>query len=453
MNKIVKLLMAVIIIAASGTLSSCKKNFDNPPGPSDPALVANKSIKALKAMHISAGAYDVITTDIIISGTVVADDKSGNLYKQLFIQDSTGGLQILLDAASLYGTYPVGRKIFIKCNGLCISDYNGTMELGIKANVGGLPSVQGIPANLISNYVVGGSLNNPVTPIVVTQAQLGTNMQDPYLGALIQLNNYEFLDTTLTYSDTSVYKSTQNVDIKNCATPVADVVTIRTSAYANFAGKNVKAGNGSIVAIYTTFGTTKQLLLRSDDDVHFTGPRCNIFEEYFYRLRTADNNLDFTFPGWKNIAPNSTALYKNSIFGSTGTGKVVKVTAFGTGLAADTAWLITPPIAIPNGTNPQFSFKTAFQFAQGPTILNAYISTNYNGGNTPNTATWTLLPASILGNTNISNSSSFSSLNSSGNINLAAYLGKTVYIAFKYIGSTTLGQTTTYEIDDIQISR
>lgn len=123
-------------------------------------------------MHTSSGAYDVITSDLIISGIVVADDKSGNLYKQLFIEDATGGLQILLDANSLYGTYPVGRRIFIKCKDLCLSDYNNTMELGVKALVGGVPSLEGIPANLISKYVVGGSINNPVVPVVVTYAEL-----------------------------------------------------------------------------------------------------------------------------------------------------------------------------------------------------------------------------------------------------------------------------------------
>src|SRR5690349_18759107 len=115
MNKIIKLMTAVLVVATAFTFSSCKKNFDNPPGPSDPAIVANTTIKALKAMHTSAGAFDVITTDIVISGIVVADDKSGNLYKQLFIQDATGGLQIMLDANSLYASYPVGRRIFIKC--------------------------------------------------------------------------------------------------------------------------------------------------------------------------------------------------------------------------------------------------------------------------------------------------------------------------------------------------
>ena len=450
MNKILKLITVVILVISAGTFSACKKSFDNPPGPADPAIVANTSIKDLKAVHTSAGAYDIITTDLVISGVVVADDKSGNLYKQLFIQDATGGLQIMLDATGLYNSYPVGRRIFIKCKGLCISDYNGLMELGVKATVNGLPSLEGIPSGVISNYVVGGSINNPVTPIVVTQNQLGTNMQDTYLGSLIQLDGYEFSDVNATYSDTSAYKSTVNLDIKNCA---GQTIIIRTSAYANFAGRKVPGGNGSLVAIYTTFGTTKQLLLRNAEDVNFTNGRCNLFEESFNALTTADNNTDFAFTGWKNIAPNSTALYKNTVFGTSG--KAVKVTAFGTTLNADTAWLITPPIALPAGSTPQFGFSTAYQFAVGPTTMHAYISTNYTGNNTPNTATWTLLTgtANIPGNTAVNNSGTFSSLTPTGNMSLAAYAGQTVYIAFKYIGSVSGGKTTNFEIDDIRITR
>jgi len=145
MNKIFKTLTAITLVASISLLSACKKSFDNPPGAADPAIVANTSIKALKAMHSSAGAYDIITSDVVISGVVVADDKSGNLYKQLYIQDATGGIQVLLDANSLYGTYPVGRRIFIKCKDLCISDYNGLIALGVKATVAGLPSQEGIP--------------------------------------------------------------------------------------------------------------------------------------------------------------------------------------------------------------------------------------------------------------------------------------------------------------------
>ena len=61
-----------------------KKKFDEPPYPTDPNITANTTIKALKATHTVSGAYDLITTDKIIAGVVVADDKSGNLYKNLY---------------------------------------------------------------------------------------------------------------------------------------------------------------------------------------------------------------------------------------------------------------------------------------------------------------------------------------------------------------------------------
>ncbi|MEI2750497.1 MAG: DUF5689 domain-containing protein [Ferruginibacter sp.] len=88
----------------------------------------------LKAYHTSPGTFDLITDDVIISGVVVANDKSGNFYKQLFIQDSTGAMQLLLDANSLYVTYPVGRKVYIKCKGLTLSDQNNNMATGCESS-------------------------------------------------------------------------------------------------------------------------------------------------------------------------------------------------------------------------------------------------------------------------------------------------------------------------------
>ncbi len=440
MNKIVKLLTAVVLVAAIGTLSACKKNFDQPPGAGDPNIVANTAIANLKGLHTFPGAYDVISDDLIITGIVVANDKSGNLYKQLFIQDSTGGLQVLLDANSLYGTYPVGRRIFIRCKGLCISDYNGTMELGVKATVAGSPSVEGIPANVIGNYVIGGSINNPVVPIPVTLSQLGTNMQDRYLGSLIQLDGYEFTQQGVPFSDTSVYKSTVNRDIKDCN---ALTTIIRTSAYANFASNIVPSGNGSIVAIYTTFGTTKQLLIRDTTDVKFNGERCAVFEESFSGIGA--NNTTLTLPGWKNIAEVGTVLYQAAIFGSV---KCAKISAFGTGASVASSWLITPAIDLTGLATPKLAFSTAGGYNVGATTFNVYISTDYDGGSTPSTATWTLLPAAIA----VAPPSGFGPFITSGDLDLSAYIGQTIYVGFKYDGGDPT-KTTTYELDDVRILR
>ncbi|MEO6489489.1 MAG: DUF5689 domain-containing protein [Ferruginibacter sp.] len=444
MNKILKLLTAVILVVSIGSLNACKKSFDNPPGATDPDLVANTSILQLKAMHTTPGAFDLITTDIIITGVVVANDKSGNLYKQMFIEDSTGGLQILLDANSLYGTYPVGRRIYVRCKDLSISDYNGTMQLGVKALVAGSPSFEAIPGNLISKYIVGGSINNPVVPHVVTLSQLSTNMQNRYLGTLIQLDDYAFTVLTGTYSDTSVYKSTVNRDIKNCS---GSTVIVRTSAYANFAGLPVPQGRGSIAAIYTTFGTTKQLLLRDTSDVMFNAPySCSlppgtIFSEDFETIGAA--NAPVALPNWKNIGEVGGISYLNAIFGPV---KAAKISAFSTGASTVTSWLITPQVNLAGAPAPKLTFMHAEGYATGATTFKVLVSTDYTGSNTPSTSTWTEL-WNLQATTPTTGYSSFVS---SGNIDLSAYIGQNVYIAFKYDGSDPT-KTTTYEIDDIKV--
>ena len=203
------------------------------------------------------------------------------------------------------------------------------MELGLKAIESGGPVMEGIPASLISNYVIGGSLNNPVTPHVVTLSQLTTSMQDKYLGTLIQLDGYAFDDLTATYADTSAYRNTVNLNIKNCS---GNTVIVRTSGYANFAAQKVPQGRGSVYAIYTTYGTTKQLILRDPSDVKFTDPYAcplppgTVFLEDFNSIGA--NNATLSLPGWKNIGEVGGVTYQNAVFGSV---KCATISACSTG--------------------------------------------------------------------------------------------------------------------------
>ncbi|MEN9963557.1 MAG: hypothetical protein RL582_652, partial [Bacteroidota bacterium] len=274
--------IALFILMTGLAITSCKKTFDAPPGPGEVDLVANTTIDALKTYHTIPGSYDEITQDVIISGVITANDKTGNFYKQLFVQDTSGAMQILVEAYSLYASYPVGRKVFIKCKGLTLSDLNGNMVLGVKAIINGTPSMEGIPAAVLSKHVIGATLNNPVEPLTITAADLGTTMNNKYINALVKLENYEFItgDTGKIYSDTSSYKSTTNRLISTgCGSTLT--LTIRTSGYSNFAGVRLPSGNGSISAIYTIYKssptsatTTKQMIIRDTADVQFKNSRC-----------------------------------------------------------------------------------------------------------------------------------------------------------------------------------
>jgi hypothetical protein len=447
MNQVSKKLSFLFILSAIFiTINSCKKTFDAPPAPSDPDLIRTHTIARLKSIHKTAGALDVIDTAAIISGVVIANDKSGNLYKTIYIQDETGAIQLSLDASGLFNSYPVGRKVFVKCKELCLSDYSGMIQLGVKATVAGTPSFQAIASNLIGQYVIGGSLNNSVPIKTVTLDDLKTNMQDSLLGTLIRLQNFEFTDTTKTFSDTSAYKNDINLDIRNCD---GRSIIIRTSGYANFSGVRVPGGNGDVVALYTVFvsgsRSTRQLVLRDPSDLQLKGARCSLFEENFQGY-TSSGASPLSLPGWFNIQETGDVPYTMATFG---TNVFPKVSAFASSQLPTTnisSWLITPGINIPTGSSPKFTFTCARRYPAG--TFKVYVSDNFNGNNV-STANWQLLTTVPGGPSN-----AFTPFDPFGPFDFSSYAGKKIHIGFRYeaAAGTSKFDVGTYEPDDIKIS-
>ncbi|NBO50153.1 MAG: hypothetical protein EBU80_10615 [Chitinophagia bacterium] len=139
----------------------------------------------------------VVTDDQVIEGVVICDDKSGNYYQQIAIQDATGGILLRLGSANLYNYYPVGRKLFVKLKGLYLGQYNGTLQLG--AGIDSAYISQGgvtlLAFNLFDRHIIKGPLNQPITPTVVTASQLTTSLQDRYVSTLIRMEDMEFAVT------------------------------------------------------------------------------------------------------------------------------------------------------------------------------------------------------------------------------------------------------------------
>lgn len=433
--------LAVVIF-----ISACNKKFDEPAAFVAPNISANATIKGLKSLH-STGGFEKVVGDSIIAGVVIADDKSGNLYKEIYIQDATGALVIEIDRASLYGDFPVGRTIYIKAKDLYLSDYGGMIQLGVlDRSVPNNPQLSGIPSNLIDTYIVKGPFGNPPAPKVISNlSSLGTAMQDPSLGTLIQLNGFEFsnADTSKTYSDTSALKKSVNYTIKDCGG--TNSIIVRTSAFANFAGTKLPGGNGTIIGVYTVFGSTKQLLIREVSDVKFTGSRCFLYEENFDSYAVT-GNAPLVIPGWKNImetgdVPYTLAAFSGSVF--------AKVSAFTSAVLPTTnisSWLISPDITLPTGGSPAYSFTCSRRYPTG--TFKAYVSTNYNGSNL-STANWTLLTTVSPGPAN-----AFTAFEPF-TFNFSAYAGQKINLAFRYEApaGTAAGNVATYEVDDLKITK
>lgn len=70
---------------------------------------------------------------VVISGVVTSSDIEGNVYKNLIIQEmrpSGKAMRISIDASGLSGIYPLGQKVWIKCNNLYLGKYAQSYQIG-----------------------------------------------------------------------------------------------------------------------------------------------------------------------------------------------------------------------------------------------------------------------------------------------------------------------------------
>ncbi|WP_300597769.1 DUF5689 domain-containing protein [Niabella sp.] len=253
---------------------SCNRTFDVPSVNTDPDIPVNMTVALLKERYQGYGIFQKIYDDITIAGVVTANDRSGNFYKQIVIQDETGGIPVLLDGNNVYTSYPVGRRVFVKLKGMMLGDYGGTIQLGLDSvRDGGYLNLGRIPVAQFDQFIVKGSFGNTVMPRIITPAELSTNIKDPLQSMLVQLVGYQFAerDTSKTYADPEKGVSAVNFTIRSCE---RQSIVLRNSSYASFAALKVPAGSGTITGIYSMFNATQQLFIRDTGDVQFLQARC-----------------------------------------------------------------------------------------------------------------------------------------------------------------------------------
>lgn len=412
-------------------LSSCiKDNFD---APDTNCLDQGAGITNFITVEelIAAFNFNSIDQDIYLKAVVSADDQSGNIYKKMYVQDATGAIAINVDVTNAYTKFPEGRTVYIKLNGLYLQ--NAELGMGPDGSY-----VTRIPALFVDDFIIRGACNpdDIVQPLVVDMSQLS----GVPLGTLIQLNEVEFINGLdgLTFAD-AVGQTTQNRDVRDCN---GNTITVRTSGFADFAGTELPTGNGSIIGIYSVFGTTKQLYIRRADDASsMTATRCdgtNPNQNVILSKTFEDQSI--TSGGWTLQSPIGSFSWNVGNQGSGQQGSYyAKMSNFSGSNSASEAWLISPSIDVSGEVNPVFKFINAYNYSGDP--MQCLISTNYDGVSDPSSATWTSLNPVL--------SSGGWSWVSSGNIDLSLYQTGPFHIGFKYTGSNSSGST--WEVDAIQI--
>jgi Family of unknown function (DUF5689) len=278
-----KKLNFLVSLTATGLLflSSClKQKFDNPPQLSnfDPNLQVTMKIRDLVSPFwgITTNKYKVCGDDVIY-GIVTADDRSGNFYKQIVMQDSTGGINIVMNNTALYGTYPIGRKLYIKLKNLTVMSYKGLPQLCYYYDSSATQKPVGIPASLQDSFIVPASYPNTVTPKELRITDLN-GFPDPYYNMLVQLDNMQFDSSIvgLPYALPSSSAISTSRTLWGCNNgTLSSSIVLYNSGFADFFSATLPSGYGTITGIYTVYGSTNQFQIRDTTDVNFTQSRCH----------------------------------------------------------------------------------------------------------------------------------------------------------------------------------
>lgn len=252
-------------------LSSClDRDFDEPPVKERTIpFNANSSIAYIKSLY-QPGKFVDITEDISIIGIVIADDKSGNFYKTLVIQDSTAGIELKVNRTGLHANFPIGSKIGIKCKGLTVGDYAGLIQLGQGTYLdGNVLRLSGIEDVVTDQYLFQGP-KNQILPVKVKTISGLTSID---LSTLVEFEQVEFerIFVGNTYAD-AVNQQSANNNIVDCS---GQTIILRTSGFADFASFKIPALNGKIRGVLSKFNRDLQIYIRDTTDVRFIDVNCN----------------------------------------------------------------------------------------------------------------------------------------------------------------------------------
>ena len=269
MRNIVNILGALVVTFSLLLSSGCKK-FDEPTPMNPSVMNPTMTLAQFKALY-KGTPIEITDENIVLEGKVISTDRTGNVYRSLYIEDQTAGLEIKIGKTGLYNDYKLGQTIYVKPKYLWLGAYGESVQLGA-ASVEEKYETSYIDAQeLINRTIFKGVYGDPLPPYEITSASM---VNETMVCRYVRLNNVTYqggadgLRTWAVKQDASLGVEAaygqQNFQIGN------KQVVVRTSGYAAFADVEVGMEIGqacNITGILTKFYDTYQLLLLQVEDV------------------------------------------------------------------------------------------------------------------------------------------------------------------------------------------
>ena len=265
------------ILAISFLAASCMNEFDDPqfnepPFGNNEIGTANITIAELKAKYASIinSGVEEIKNDIIIEGVVVANDESGNVYKQIIINDTTGAIIIGVNDVGLYAMAPKGQRVRIDCKGLHIGGYGKMAQIGALYN----GKVGRMNKYVFPSHVRLIDLPDPTQAEMIPDTIDSSYFTEANINSLakyVRLEEVEITeaDGTATWAPEELQNSS-NVVERHIKMGKTNLV-LRMSTYADFANEVMPTGKLNINGVMTRYNNYWQFVISSTSDIETSG--------------------------------------------------------------------------------------------------------------------------------------------------------------------------------------
>lgn len=443
------LLAVAIALAGSSALSSCSEDLDYPPlGYPTSDLKANMTILELKDKYWQPNTDNYCTLvkqnelgeDIVISGRVIGNDITGNIYQQLIIQDETAAVTISVTKSDIYKSFPVGEEVFVKMTGLYVGKYANLFQIGAAGTrTDGSPTTNRMDEKTFDAHVERNGAPEPdkihTFEFSIAQIQgMKNNVSDQqkYQSQLVEIKDVSFVGGG---SETWATQGSSG-DNRYLQSASGQQLLVRNSGKSNFCTEKLPAGTGTVVGVLQWFSNDWQFVFRTNAD-------CYGFSAAPTEPEAPSDGLNETFTGgiptsWTNEAVSGNAKWfyrdrdNNGSAEVTGYNKTPGANGF-------ESWLISPAVDLDKVSKKQLSFDSMVGYS-GSGTLEAYILTDVD----PTKGTATKLNANNIPQAN----NSWSDWKNS-TVDLSSFSG-VVYVGFVYRAETAANYTT-YRVDNVVV--
>lgn len=402
-------------------------------------------------------------TNNVMSAYVISSDEAGNFFEEIILQDKlenpTTGVKLLIDVNPLFTRYELGRKVFIKLDGLSAGLDNGVLTLGV---VNGT-EIDQIPAPLEEAFITRSAEKGDLVPLPISLSSIDDSMTNLFVTLVdAQFHRSEVLIANpLTFAAEPLDEFDGERTLESCE---GGSIIFSSSTFADFKGLELPTQRGSINGVLTKnfFGDEFNFVVNSPSDISFeNAERCdpieldcglasaqgaqNIFADDFESQSVGSL---ISGNGWTNYIEAGTEGFEAYTQGGTNfsLGTSCRIGSFRSDDTSSVAWLITPAINLDAQEGETFMFKSSNSFSDG-SELELLFSPDWDGTEANITsATWGVLPAAYI----VQDADFFGEWFDSGIVDLSCGTG-TIHIAFKYTGSGIAEFDGTYELDDISI--